>query len=179
MNSHNIYYVKYNKKPRILSTVLILSLVLVLPILTLACEHQASVVPPVQASAVWSRAMPPSAPTGAVYLVLRNNTASGDIRLVAASTPLADKVELHTHRHVNGLMHMEQIESVVIPAGQSILFKPGGLHLMMFDLHQPLVAGSQFPLQLKFDDGTQLQVSVDILESNPTTEHQHHHSTQP
>src|SRR5690606_5440580 len=86
-----------------------------------AQEHHDHAAPaPAQAadisvSQVWSRAMPPSAPTGAVYFLL-NNGGKQDDRLIAAHTERAEKTELHTHVHEGDVMRMQQVESVAVPA---------------------------------------------------------------
>src|SRR5690606_17235000 len=64
---------------------------------------------------VWSRAMPPSAPTGAVYFSLHNPTGQAD-RLTGAHTTRAERAELHTHVHEGDMMRMEQVEAVDVPA---------------------------------------------------------------
>ena len=125
----------------------------------------------------WSRAMPPSAPTGAVYFVLRNPGETDD-RLVGAQTPQAGKAELHTHVHKGEMMSMQQVESVAVPAAAQVEFKPGGHHVMMFDMTKPLVAGEQFPLTLRFEKAGEITVEVDVRDDAPASsmagEHGHH-----
>jgi len=125
---------------------------------------------------VWSRAMPPTAPTGAVYFTLQNPGDQTD-RLVAVHTPRAKKAELHTHVHEGELMRMKQIDSVEVPANGKVEFKPGGSHVMLFELSEPLVAGEQFPLTLKFEHAGEVTVNVKIQDQAPESaghEHMHH-----
>src|SRR3546814_4423202 len=58
-------------------------------------------------SQAWSRAMPPSAPTGAVYFILENRGQQPQ-RLIGAQTSRAEKTELHTHVHQGNMMKMQQ-----------------------------------------------------------------------
>ncbi|MBA1262572.1 copper chaperone PCu(A)C [Stutzerimonas sp. NM35] len=128
-------------------------------------------------SGAWSRAMPPSAPTGAVYFTL-NNPGDRQERLIGAQTPRAGKTELHTHVHEGDIMRMEQIDSVEIPAGGQAEFKPGGHHVMLFQLNEPLVAGEHFPLTLIFEHAGEVVVDVAIQENAPQAAddaHNHHH----
>lgn len=109
----------------------------------------------------WSRELPPNAPAGAAYFTLINQGAEAD-RLVAASTPRAQKSELHTHLHQGGLMKMVQVPAVEIPAKGQAVFQPGGNHIMLFGLAQPLKAGEEFPLTLEFEKAGKIEVQVQV-----------------
>ncbi|NKQ11267.1 copper chaperone PCu(A)C [Pseudomonas sp. SST3] len=124
---------------------------------------------------VWSRAMPPTVPTGAVYFTLRNPGDTPD-RLIDVKTTRAEKAELHTHIHKGDVMRMERIESVEVPAGGEVTFKPGSSHVMLFKLSEPLVAGEQFPLTLIFENAGEVTVDVAIHEDAPEpSTHAHGH----
>lgn len=125
---------------------------------------------------VWSRAMPPSAPTGAVYFTVSNPGETPD-RLMNVQTPRAERAELHTHVHKGEVMSMERIDSIEVPAGGEVAFKPGGSHVMLFKLSEPLVAGEHFPLKLTFENAGEVAVDVAIQEQAPEANgnaHQHH-----
>ncbi|MCF7202406.1 copper chaperone PCu(A)C [Pseudomonas oligotrophica] len=125
-------------------------------------------------SQAWSRAMPPSAPNGAVYFQLQNQGSEAD-RLLSAQTPRAERAELHTHKQVGEVMRMMQVEAVEIPAGGRVEFAPGGYHLMLFGLKQPLKAGERFPVTLTFDKAGEQTVEVSIQDDAPTgAVHGHH-----
>lgn len=127
------------------------------------------------ATQVWSRAMPPSAPTGAVYFVL-NNPGDQPDRLISAQTPRAEKVEFHRHVHKGDVMRMERMDFVEIPAHGAVTFEPGGNHVMLFGLSQPLVAGEHFPLTLNFEKAGEVAVEVPIQDQAPETDaHAHMH----
>jgi periplasmic copper chaperone A len=114
----------------------------------------------------WARALPPNAPAGAAYFVIRNGGESAD-RLLGASSAIAEKTELHTHVHSGEVMKMQQIDSAAIAAGETLRFAPGGNHVMFFGLKQPLVAGNQFALTLEFETAGKLDVEVQVLEQAP------------
>jgi copper(I)-binding protein len=135
-------------------------------------HHPMSAAPAV--TQPWSRAMPPTAPTGAVYFVLRNPGDTPD-RLIGVKTPRAEKAELHTHVHKGEVMSMERIDSVEIPAGGEVTFKPGGSHVMLFKLSEPLVAGERFPLTLIFENAGEVAVDVAIQEQAPENDSAHKH----
>lgn len=123
---------------------------------------------------IWSRAMPPSAPTGAVYFHISNPSETAD-RLIAVQTPRAEKAELHTHVHKGEVMSMERIESVELAAEGEVAFKPGGNHVMLFKLKQPLVAGEHFPLTLIFENAGEITVDVNIQDQAPEADSNGHH----
>jgi copper(I)-binding protein len=122
----------------------------------------------------WSRALPPNAPAGAAYFVISNKGAAPDT-LVSASSPIADKAELHTHVMLGEVMSMQKVDSVGIAEGGEAVFAPGGNHVMLFGLKQPLVAGESFPLTLVFEKAGAVEVQVKVEQDAPAAaEHSGH-----
>ncbi|RJG11086.1 copper chaperone PCu(A)C [Pseudomonas cavernicola] len=122
----------------------------------------------------WARALPPNAPTGAAYFVIHNHGQTED-RLIGAATPRAAKAELHTIVQLGEVMKMQHLDSVGIPVGGEVKFAPGGTHLMLFGLKQPLVAGERFPLTLQFEKAGKVDVEVAIEAEAPAAdEHANH-----
>lgn len=130
----------------------------------------------IQVTHAWSRAMPPSSTTGAIYLHIINSGSEPD-RLRSAYTPQAERTELHQHLMVNGLMHMQPIpDGLEIPAQGQVDFRPGQNHLMLINLTQPLVAGQYIPLTLRFDRQGEYRLTVPVLDhspESPDTPHTH------
>ncbi|MBU1285480.1 copper chaperone PCu(A)C [Pseudomonas sp.] len=120
----------------------------------------------------WSREMPPVAPTAAAYFVVHNKGAEAD-RLLSVSTPHAGKAELHEHIHADGVMKMQQVENVTIPAGGEVKFEPMGYHVMMFNLKQQAKDGERFPLTLTFENAGKVDVEVAVQKDAPADEHAH------
>jgi len=89
------------------------------------------------------------ASTAAVYVTVHNVGAIAD-RLVNATTPVADQVEIHRSTLDGAIMRMRLLPSLDLPVGGSIEMGGGGTHLMLIKLHHPLQAGSQFKLVLNF-----------------------------
>ena len=107
----------------------------------------------------WARATPGHAENGAAYLTIVSPTAD---RLTAASSPVAKKVVLHTMSMQGGVMKMRPLAAIDIPAGQPVTLSPGGMHMMLEGLTQPLREGQSFPLTLSFERAGPLQVTVAI-----------------
>jgi len=122
----------------------------------------------------WSRETPPNAPTAAVYLTIDNQGKQAD-RLLSAETPAAARVELHEHVHQDGLMKMQAVAEVAIPAGEKVQFAPGGLHLMLFSPTKHYQDGERFPLTLNFAYAGKVEVEVLVQKNAPSKEHEHEH----
>ena len=109
----------------------------------------------------WARSLPAVSKNGAVYMTLRNDGTGAD-SLVSASTPVADRTEIHTHIHESGMMMMRQIEKIELIAGAEARLEPGGLHLMLFGIYSPMTEGKQFPMSLRFENAGDVEVMVSV-----------------
>lgn len=107
------------------------------------------------------RAVPPGQPNSAAFMALKNNGGDGR-SLVGAESPAADVVELHTHVNEGGVMKMRRIERIELPAGESVSLKPGGLHVMLIGLKQPLAEGDVVDVTLNYDDGSKELVKAPV-----------------
>jgi len=94
-------------------------------------------------------------------------------RLLAVSADIAQSVELHTMRMDGDVMRMRQLNSVDVPAKQSVEFKPGGMHVMLIGLKTPLKVGNSFPMTLRFEKAGSVSVNVRVLPAPPAAEHKH------
>ena len=105
----------------------------------------------------------PTAPggTGVVYMLVMNHGAADD-DLTGLSTPIADKAEMHRTTDMNGVSHMEAVADLPLKANGAVDFGPGGLHVMLMGLKQPLKIGDSFPLTLTFAKAGQVTVTVSV-----------------
>jgi len=117
----------------------------------------------------WARPSAGQAKNGAAYLRIVNGGGQAD-KLLSASTPAAKRVELHTHEHTDGVMRMRQVKAIEVPAKGEVALKPGGLHVMLFDLEKPLHEGFGFPLTLTFEKAGKVEVTVQIEKPGPSTQ---------
>jgi copper(I)-binding protein len=109
----------------------------------------------------WARSTAASIPNGAVYLVLSNEGQQTD-RLISASSPIAQKAEVHTHVADEGVMRMRPISAVEVMPGSPTALAPGGLHIMLLGLKEPLVRGKAFPLTLTFEKAGPVNMEVEV-----------------
>jgi copper(I)-binding protein len=114
----------------------------------------------------WARATPAKAENGAVYVTIQSPTAD---RLLSASSPVAKKTELHTMEMAGMVMKMRPLSGLDIPVGQPVALKPGGEHIMLVGLQQPLREGQSFPLTLNFEKAGARTVSVAVEKAGAMT----------
>lgn len=114
----------------------------------------------------WARATPPHADSAAVYLTITDPGPAD--RLLAATTPVAADAHLHESRSVDGVMQMRSVDRLDIATGGSVTLAPGGLHLMLTGLRQPLHEGEHFPVTLRFEKAGAVTVQVNVAKIGAT-----------
>jgi copper(I)-binding protein len=112
----------------------------------------------------WARATPGGATVGGAFLEIKAAPGVAD-RLVAVKSPVAGAAELHNHIMEGGVAKMRRVDDIKVPAGGSVSLKPGGYHVMLIDLKQPLKEGDSVPLTLVFDKAGKLDVDVMVEEA--------------
>lgn len=115
----------------------------------------------VAVSQPWARATVTAQKSSGVFLEL---TAASASRLTGVSTPVAGVAEIHEMKMDGDVMRMRPVESLALPAGQTVSLKPGGYHVMLMDLKQQLKAGESFPLTLRVSDaaGQPQEIAVEV-----------------
>ena len=102
----------------------------------------------------------PTAEAGAAYVSLM---VHGDAdRLVAVSSPVAKMAGLHETKQVDGVMKMEHVDGIDIPANGKLVMKPGGYHIMLMGLNQPLKEGDEIELTLSFEKAGEVKVKAKV-----------------
>lgn len=124
----------------------------------------------VEINDAWARATPGGATNGAAYLTVQSPIAD---RLTGAATPVADKAELHTMTMDGGIMRMREVPGVELPAGQPVTLKPGGLHIMLIGLKEPLRPGQSMPLTLRFEKAGAREVTAAVGKVGATAPESH------
>ena len=133
--------------------------ILVLVAVLLLAGGAAAQTASVAVTDAWARATPGKAENGAAYLTLESPTAD---RLIAVSTPVAKKAELHLMTTEGGVMRMRSPTAIDLPAGKPVTLKPGAMHIMLTGLTQPLRPGESFPLTLTFEKAGTREVTVAV-----------------
>ena len=89
-------------------------------------------------------------------------TSPADATLVAATSPVAKIVEIHEMKTEGGVMKMRAVDKLALPAGKPVDLKPGGYHMMLMDLTQPLKVGDTVPLLLTIADKAGNKQTIEV-----------------
>jgi len=119
----------------------------------------------------WVKATAPGQTTAAAYLQIKSDTAA---KLVSVTSPAAKLAQIHEMKMSGNVMQMRAIDSLDLPAGKTVELKPGGYHIMLSQLAQPLKEGTTVPLTLTVEGADKKQQTVEVkaaVRSAMTTEH--------
>jgi copper(I)-binding protein len=115
----------------------------------------------------WARESPMLDLAGAAYMVVHNNTDADDA-LVSVSSPAAEFVELHlSSMDDEGMMSMNQVAEIPIPAHGDAVLKAGSYHVMLINLVEPLAEGSEVELSLEFMTAEPQMVMAPVMAGMP------------
>ena len=123
-----------------------------------ACAGSGS---PMRVDGAWARPAAGSGP-GAVYLSVRNDSGKPD-RLLGARSVRCATIEIHQTKLFEGRMSMVPVEhGLELEPGATVALEPGGYHLMLFGLNEPLQVGTRFSLTLQFEQSGEIPVEVEV-----------------
>ena len=142
---------------------------------------------PVTVSDAWARSSPTGVTMGAAYFditsvvddsllavsVSSDIAARAEIHEVVKAMEMIDDAsemhndemhddEMHDDEMHDGAMSMQEMDALELPAGTLVQLVPGGNHIMLIDLAEPLVVGETFDLTLDFDQAPDLTVTVEV-----------------
>ncbi len=113
----------------------------------------------VTVTGAFARATAPGADTGAVYLGLQSDLPD---TLTGVASGVASGAMLHQTTMQGMVMSMDMLDHIDLPAGQKVTLVPGGRHIMLEGLKQPLVKGSHIPLHLTFAHAAPMDILVPV-----------------
>jgi copper(I)-binding protein len=105
-------------------------------------------------SDAWARATMPGQPVSAAYMQIKSDA---DARLIGVSSPAIPQVEVHEMKMEGDVMIMREVKALELPKGKSVTLQPGGFHIMLMNLKQPIAAGDVIPLTLVIESGGKRQ----------------------
>lgn len=139
----------------------------------------------VEVDGAWIRASIPGKDMTAGYMSLRNTGDAAD-ELVGASLPagVAERTEIHESvavgdgspatmghgDHMSGtnggstppVMEMRRVSRIELPEGKTVRLEPGGYHLMIFGVKEPLEAGRKVEVELRFRHAGTVTVTAEV-----------------
>lgn len=107
---------------------------------------------------------------GAVYFVIHNHSSQAD-ELIGVTSEVASAAEMHESKMNGDVMQMNKVESVPLEAYAEVEFRPGGLHVMLIDIHKDLQIGDEIDLTLHFRNSEDIRVMAAVRESAAPEEH--------
>ncbi|MGH8031313.1 MAG: copper chaperone PCu(A)C [Luteimonas sp.] len=139
--------------------------------------HAAELAKTMHAGHAWMRATPPNAPVAGGFVTL-HNAGQADDRLVAVSSPDAQRVEIHEMRMDGGVMRMRQLaDGIPVRAGGKVELKPGGMHLMFIGPARVLKAGDRLRARFTYQRAATQEVdfAVQPVAATAAPEQAHDH----
>lgn len=117
----------------------------------------------------FTRATLPGAKVGGGYISITNEAKEAD-RLIGGSSPVAARVEVHEMKMDGEVMKMRKLaDGVKIPAGGTIELAPGGMHLMLLEIKQPLKQGEDVPVTLEFEKAGKVELKLHVEAAGATS----------
>lgn len=124
--------------------------------------------PEIGLSDAWARPTLGAGRTTAAYVIITNSGSNAD-RLTAVDAPGAGSVEIHTAGMENGVMRMRRLEGLDIPAGETVAMAPGGYHIMIIDVEEPVQVGATVPLTLTFETSGNVTIDATVSMTPPAS----------
>lgn len=116
---------------------------------------------PLTVTDAWVREPVPGRPSTGAYAIVENR-GSSDLQIVAATADVAGAVEIHEMIRSGDMMKMAPVKSVTVPAKGRVELKPGGLHVMLFELKKPVKDGDTVTLTFKTSSGATVQAAAPV-----------------
>ncbi len=106
----------------------------------------------------------PEAPPGRMMagFMSIHNPGPEAVRLVDAASPQFGHVEIHTMSLEAGVMRMRRLDQLLVPAGETVVLEPGGLHLMLIEPLASFGAGDKLDIRLIDAEGRQFQLWSEV-----------------
>lgn len=124
--------------------------------------------PELHLSDAWARETVPGQTATAAYLTIANDGGSADT-LIAVNAPVPARASLHRTRRDEGIARMRPIEGgLEIPPEETVRLEPGGPHIMIENLAEPLRAGETLRLTLRFTRSGERALDVAVQAAGAT-----------
>lgn len=139
-------------------------------------------------SDVWARTTAEAAKTGAIYMTIKGSDQADKLTAAAVDESIAGETQIHEvvsmseagetamddHSMAEGEMDsgemmMREVDAIDIPAGGSVVLKPGGYHVMLLELKGPIEAGDKIAVTLTFEKAGDVKVEATARDATEAT----------
>ncbi|WNC69242.1 copper chaperone PCu(A)C [Thalassotalea nanhaiensis] len=103
------------------------------------------------------------------------NQSNQPVTLTNITSSISDRIEMHEHIMTEDMMKMQQVDSIVIKANDSVVLQPHGYHIMVFNLEQPLQADTEMTMTLHFDNKENVTIAVPVQGLKQLNKKRHQH----
>jgi len=114
----------------------------------------------------------PGTKVSSAYMTVKNNSEKV-LTLTGASSDVSKRIEIHEHIMADGMMRMQQRQSLIIKAHGEVVLQPSGFHLMIFDLEQSLKHKDTISVTLHFSDQDDLIIQLPVQSIKKMQNHHH------
>lgn len=136
--------------------------VLVLGLVAGACGGDAEL----EIEDVWARTSASSQDNGAVYMTITGGDAADRLVGVSVGADVAGMAQLHeSSMNDQGVMSMEQVPEISVAADGTVMLEPGGFHVMLMNLAEPLQAGDEIDVTLMFQEAGEIEVTAEVRDN--------------
>ena len=111
---------------------------------------------------VWARTSASSQENGAVYMTITGADTTDRLTGVSVTSDVARMAQVHETVVNDGLMSMQEVTAIDIPADGQVALEPGSFHIMLMQLAEPLVVGSEFSVTLTFEEAGDIEVTAEV-----------------
>ncbi len=136
-----------------------------------AVAQPKKIAPPVTISNAWVKITVPGAAVSAAYMQIKS---AKPVKLIKVDATIADIVEIHDMKMNDGMMEMNALDVIEIPANTLVELKPGGMHVMLIKVKKPINRGDKVPLTLTFVGADKKTFTMNVEASGQEKIGSHH-----
>lgn len=124
----------------------------------------------------WVRSMPPGAQVSAAYGMLMNHSDQ-TVTLSTVSSEISGTAEMHEVIAEGDQRRMAELESIDIAPHETLIFEPGGRHIMLLDIAAPPIQGETVEICAISAAGTRACTEAAVRRQAPEAQESHanHH----
>ena len=140
----------------------VLTLVAVLAVVAGACSGGGDV----EVDDVWARSSARMQNAGAVYMEISGGDTADRLIGASVASSVAGEAQIHeSMMDAEGVMMMQEVGAIDVPADSEVMLKPGGFHVMLMMLAEPLANGAEFDVTLTFEQAGEIVVTAEVREN--------------
>ena len=114
----------------------------------------------IEVNNAWVRGVPVQAVATALYMDLHNK--GKEVELVSVESDFFSDVQIHQAKMKDGIMSMQELQSITVPSKKTTVLKPMGLHIMLFSPREALIIDQKLSFTLVFSNGNKKRIQAPV-----------------